>query len=80
MAKDDKKAPKKAKPKKTLAELEERAAKLRKRLARTESKIAVSKGLVPGQSPLATKFPSLPEVAGGAFRFSRCRGEIRRPP
>lgn len=67
MAKDDKKPSKKGKTRKTLAELEERAAKLRKRLARTEDKIAVSKGLVPGQSPLAIPFPPLPEVAGVRF-------------
>lgn len=68
MAKDDKKpSKKKGKTKKTIAELEERAASLREKLARTEAKIAVSKGLVPGQSPLAQKFPPLPEVAGVRF-------------
>ncbi len=68
MAKGDKNGPKKrGKTKKTLAELKERAEQLRARLARTEAKIAVSKGLVPGQSPLATKFPALPEIAGVRF-------------
>ena len=71
MAKDDKKpSKKKGKTKKTLADLEERAAKLRDRLARTEAKIAVSKGLVPGQSPLAQKFP----------RYPRWRGFASPPP
>ena len=67
MAKDDKKASKKVKKKKALADLEDRLVSLKDKIAKTEAKIAVAKGRVPGVSPLAVKFPELPEVAGVRF-------------